>query len=135
VGVSTQHLRKIADLGMDVAAEVEGILAHELTHGYQNSHAAPPSWLIEGIADSVRIKAGLHLLRTVKPGGHWTDSYTTTAFFFVWLDDRYPGFLHRLNLMLREGSAPWTEAAFSELTGFEVATLWDDFQASIGVNG
>jgi hypothetical protein len=131
VGVSSQHLRNIANAGRHVGVEVEGILVHELAHGYQYNHAKPPLWLIEGIADSVRIKDGFHPLSVMKPGGHWTGAYTTTGFFLAWLDDTQPGFLYRLNQTLREGQPEWREEVFGDLTGTDVATLWNQYQAAI----
>ncbi|OAT04312.1 PBSP domain-containing protein [Blastomyces gilchristii SLH14081] len=53
----------------------------------------PPSGLIEGIADFVRLKAGLvppHWKRPMsKPerGGRWDQGYQITAFFLEWIED------------------------------------------------
>ncbi|KKZ65296.1 hypothetical protein EMCG_08812 [[Emmonsia] crescens] len=54
---------------------------------------SPPSGLIEGIADFVRLKAGLvppHWKRPMSKaerGGGWDQGYQVTAFFLEWIED------------------------------------------------
>ncbi|PGH11523.1 hypothetical protein AJ80_07089 [Polytolypa hystricis UAMH7299] len=97
----------------DPSAELVGVITHELVHCYQHttpssssscageedkakeSAAAPypPSGLIEGIADFIRLKAGLvppHWKRPVNAAdraGKWDQGYQHTAFFLEWLED------------------------------------------------
>ncbi|PGH10033.1 hypothetical protein GX51_00300 [Blastomyces parvus] len=108
---------KFADA--DAARELAGVITHELVHCYQHTrpHSRagpeelkknkkkrkndksrpaipnPPSGLIEGIADFVRLKAGLvppHWKRPMSKaerGGRWDQGYQLTAFFLEWIED------------------------------------------------
>ncbi|OJK04827.1 hypothetical protein ASPACDRAFT_1878001 [Aspergillus aculeatus ATCC 16872] len=81
-------------------AEIVGVLTHELVHCYQ--HTAPddddttphpPGGLIEGIADFVRLKAGLAPPHWQRPRSaaerpeKWDQGYQHTAYFLAWLED------------------------------------------------
>ncbi|KAL4781404.1 hypothetical protein BJX76DRAFT_335544 [Aspergillus varians] len=90
----------------DPLAELVGVLTHELVHCYQ--YAAPrasidgrpddstpraPGGLVEGVADFVRLKAGLsppHWKRPVSAKERpdkWDAGYQHTAYFLAWLED------------------------------------------------
>ncbi|KAJ5771270.1 uncharacterized protein N7511_003321 [Penicillium nucicola] len=95
----------------DPLHELVGVLTHELVHCYQ--HTAPPAaddkdgegddddggiprppgGLIEGIADFVRLKAGLEPPHWKKPQSRneraekWDSGYQHTAYFLAWLED------------------------------------------------
>lgn len=106
----------------DPAGELAGVLTHELVHcfqhtsprqlspthndgayshgngdgnGYDNNVNAPrpPGGLIEGIADFVRLKAGLSPPHWKKPTSSnerpakWDQGYQHTAYFLAWLED------------------------------------------------
>jgi hypothetical protein len=107
-----------------VQYEIEGVIAHEAVHVYQIFGG--PTWLTEGIADAIRYRTGWFRLTNRRPGGNYNNSYQTTGFFLSWLEDQYPGFLGKLNLM-----NPKNEASFMALTGKPVMTLWDEYQAAI----
>ncbi|GLJ24743.1 hypothetical protein SUGI_0473000 [Cryptomeria japonica] len=50
----------VGNYGGDVKAEIRGVLYHEMTHVWQwNGQGKAPGGLIEGIADYVRLTAGL----------------------------------------------------------------------------
>jgi Peptidase of plants and bacteria len=97
---SLSYIEKCADLP-DPAKELAGVLTHELVHCYQHTappdageHTPhPPSGLIEGIADFVRLKAGLVPPHWKRPssakdrGSKWDEGYQRTAFFLDWLED------------------------------------------------
>ncbi|KAL4900365.1 hypothetical protein BDW74DRAFT_162183 [Aspergillus multicolor] len=97
-----QHCRTKAD----PLAEIVGVLTHELVHCYQ--YAAPratvdgkpddstpraPGGLIEGVADFVRLKAGLSPPHWTRPTSakerpeKWDSGYQHTAYFLAWLED------------------------------------------------
>ncbi|GLJ24732.1 hypothetical protein SUGI_0472830 [Cryptomeria japonica] len=59
----------VGNYGGDVKAEIRGVLYHEMTHVWQwNGQGNAPSGLIEGVADYVRLTAGLAPSHWVKPG-------------------------------------------------------------------
>jgi Peptidase of plants and bacteria len=107
-----------------------GMVIHELTHlvqRYPGNRGA--GWLVEGIADYVRLKDFEPLI----PRPHidftkakYTDSYKTTAMFLIWLEERYGSDLvPKLNASLRAGR--YSDTVFKDLTGKDVAQLWSDF--------
>jgi hypothetical protein len=110
----------------DVNYEIHGVVAHEFTHIYQNNKTGT-GWLIEGIADYVRYKAGYFKLSNRRKGGNYDGAYQTTGFFIAWLDEQYPGFGRKLNLAMK-GVA--NEQTFQTLTGKPIAQLWMEYQAS-----
>jgi hypothetical protein len=90
----------------DPLAELQGVITHELVHCYQ--YAAPrasldgkpddstpraPGGLIEGVADFVRLKAGLEPPHWSRPTSakqrpeKWDSGYQHTAYFLAWLED------------------------------------------------
>jgi hypothetical protein len=111
-----------------------GMVIHELTHLVQRYPRNPTraGWLVEGIADYVRLEYFEPLLP--RPAinfakANYTDAYKTTAQFLIWLEGKYGADLvPRLNAALRAGR--YTDAVFKEITGKEVAQLWSDFAAS-----
>ncbi|KAL2824926.1 hypothetical protein BDW59DRAFT_146906 [Aspergillus cavernicola] len=97
-----KHCRSKAD----PLAELVGVITHELVHCYQ--YAAPrasldgkpddsvphaPGGLVEGVADFVRLKAGLEPPHWSRPSSakerpeKWDSGYQHTAFFLAWLED------------------------------------------------
>ncbi|KAK2796684.1 hypothetical protein FQN50_009453, partial [Emmonsiellopsis sp. PD_5] len=82
----------IANISTHPAHEIKGVITHELVHCYQhtpsNDHTtlpAAPSGLVEGIADFVRLQAGLDPPHWNRPrssrerGGRWDAGYQVTA--------------------------------------------------------
>eukprot|EP00842_Homolaphlyctis_polyrhiza_P002964 jgi/Hompol1/3669/HPOL_006706-RA len=72
---------------------MDGVLVHELVHVVQfDGFASAPWWWIEGIADWIRLRAGLaarHWKQT--KGGSWTDGYSTTGYFLEWIETHVDG--------------------------------------------
>jgi hypothetical protein len=112
----------------DPRAELLGVLTHELVHCYQHTvpldflgtpnhersigPPRPPSGLVEGIADFVRLKAGFFPPHWRRPSRSadlppsWDAGYQRTAFFLEWLEDVHvkPGAIGMLNdRLLRTG--------------------------------
>ncbi len=134
--ISTDHLQNIKNANGDVAAEIKGIVHHEMTHMYQqddsDGHGAD-NGLIEGMADTVRFKSGFTPSDAVpNRAGHWNDGYRTTAFFLLWFDTQYDSFIYKLNLSMDSyDGETWTTDTFKTLTGKTVDVLWLDYRDSI----
>ncbi|KAJ5097218.1 hypothetical protein N7456_007939 [Penicillium angulare] len=88
--------------------ELHGVLTHELVHCYQHTTPpfagdggrkipGPPGGLIEGIADFVRLKAGLAPPHWKKPqsagerADKWDAGYEKTGYFLAWIEDVWAG--------------------------------------------
>ncbi|KAI9374950.1 hypothetical protein BJX61DRAFT_531929 [Aspergillus egyptiacus] len=153
-----QHCRSKSD----PLAELVGVITHELVHCYQ--YAAPrasldgkpdgslpvaPGGLIEGVADFVRLKAGLDPPHWNRPSSakerpeKWDTGYQHTAYFLAWLEDVHigKGAVGLLNDRLRrvgyigegksndrknhEGES--REGFWQALFGSEVDELWEEY--------
>jgi Peptidase of plants and bacteria len=128
--LSSGYLRDYANGGGDLGAEINGVIVHELSHVFQYNDG--PGWLIEGEADFVRFRAGYIPLSNRHKGGNYDDAYQTTAFFLVWLDDKYSDFGWKMNQAKDpHDNKDWTEQVFVDLTGKDVKTQWSAYQAAI----
>lgn len=156
INFSLSYINHVCNNNVDPIAELKGVLTHELVHCYQ--HTAPPSppqgngkniprppgGLIEGIADFVRLKAGLaapHWQRPKSAGDRpdkWDAGYQNTAYFLAWLEDERVGHgaIGLLNdRLLRTGyigedqkKEEQNQASFwKDLFGVEVADLWEEY--------
>ncbi|XP_060174410.1 uncharacterized protein LOC132605209 [Lycium barbarum] len=114
----------------DIKREITGILYHEITHIWQwdgKGHA--PRGLIEGIAEYVRLKAGLAPSRdwvTFRHGDRWDQGCDVMARFLNYCDSLKVGFVAQLNKKMRNG---YSDQFFDELLGKTVDQLWRDYQA------
>ncbi|KAI1754091.1 BSP-domain-containing protein [Xylaria castorea] len=112
--------------------EIEGVIVHELVHCYQyNGHGHAPGGLIEGIADWVRMGAGLappHWRKGEEVKGKWDAGYQHTAYFLQYLEERFgEGTVRRLNEGLR--TAKYVEKPFwTQTLGGPVEQLWEDYK-------
>ncbi|KAJ5578245.1 uncharacterized protein N7459_007209 [Penicillium hispanicum] len=140
----------------DPLHELVGVLTHELVHCYQHTTPPeaedddavkaiyPPGGLIEGIADFVRLKAGLappHWKRprsSTERASTWDAGYQHTAYFLAWIEDVRvgEGAIGMLNdRLLRVGyvdeneePTPSNQVGFwMGLFGVGVADLWDEY--------
>ena len=113
--------------------EIQGVLVHEMVHCWQwNALGTAPGGLIEGIADFVRLKAGLgppHWKK--KSGGDWDAGYECTAYFLEWLEDNWgAGSVIALNNSLKDEK--YVESKFwKKLFGKNVDMLWEDYELSL----
>ncbi|KAM4060411.1 peptidase of plants and bacteria domain-containing protein [Hirsutella rhossiliensis] len=113
------------------AAEVAGVVTHELVHCFQhNGLGTCPGGLVEGVADWVRLRCGLappHWARDHDGGGGWDAGYQTTAYFLDHLDTNLGGdFVPRLNEKLRV--CRYDEAAFwYHLSKMSVQQRWTEY--------
>nr|BAJ85547.1 predicted protein [Hordeum vulgare subsp. vulgare]BAJ92253.1 predicted protein [Hordeum vulgare subsp. vulgare]CAA74594.1 hypothetical protein [Hordeum vulgare] len=116
----------------DVKKEVTGVLYHEATHVWQwNGRGTANGGLIEGIADYVRLKAGLapgHW-RPQGSGDRWDQGYDITARFLDYCDSLMPGFVAQLNAKMKSG---YSDDFFAQILGKNVQQLWKDYKAKFG---
>jgi Peptidase of plants and bacteria len=151
---SLSYINHVCNNNADPFAELKGVLTHELVHCYQHtappasqgsSIARPPGGLIEGIADFVRLKAGLAAPHWQVPksaldrASNWDAGYQHTAYFLAWLEDERigRGAIGLLNDRLlrtgyigeaHEGEADKSQPSFwRDLFGLEVAGLWEEY--------
>ncbi|KAK2630434.1 hypothetical protein QTJ16_001254 [Diplocarpon rosae] len=109
--------------------EIMGVLTHEMVHCYQyNAFGTCPGGLIEGIADWVRLNAGLSPPHWKKEAsGKWDAGYQHTGYFLEYLEQRFgSGTIRRMNEKLR--IEKYQEKRFwTELIGRPVEQLWGDY--------
>ncbi|KIW25299.1 uncharacterized protein PV07_08487 [Cladophialophora immunda] len=115
--------------------EIAGVITHEMVHCFQgNCQGTAPGGLIEGIADFVRLKAGLsppHWSKSPENRGQrWDEGYQKTAWFLEWLEElRGPGTVSRMNETMRRGR--YQEHRFwSDIFGESVDRLWLRYKAT-----
>ena len=106
IHLSTSYISKVDKTRL--AAEMRGVLVHEMVHCWQwQAEGSAPGGLIEGIADWVRLRAGLappHWKRVWK-GCEWDAGYDKTGFFLEWLEETVgEGTVRKINLTLRKGT-------------------------------
>ena len=135
IHVSLGYIGRNCDKPLMFRDETIGVITHEMVHCFQqNCKGTAPGGLIEGIADYVRLKAGLappHWKKTKKNiGSKWDEGYQKTAWFLEWLEDkRGPGTISRLNETM--GRCKYEEDVFwPELFGEKIDTLWNRYVAS-----
>ncbi|CAD6572771.1 MAG: hypothetical protein ASARMPRED_005720 [Alectoria sarmentosa] len=113
--------------------EIQGVLVHEMVHCWQwNAVGTAPGGLIEGIADFVRLKAGLSPPHWKKEGGgQWDAGYQHTGYFLEWIESACgEDSVRKINLALKDKK--YEEDDFWEqLFGKKVALLWKEYEGSL----
>lgn len=113
--------------------EIEGVIVHEMVHCWQwNAVGTAPLGLIEGIADFVRLKAGLSPPHWKKEGGgQWDAGYQHTGYFLEWIEETFgEGSVKRINHALKDKE--YEEGEFWEqLFGKNVELLWKEYKVSL----
>ena len=142
IAVSTQHLANVyRNSGNDaktIKDEIDGILYHEVTHGYNllpkaggTYDGSSPFWAyVEGIADGVRIYAGFHQTRTPNINSRrWLGGYTTTGFFLQYVVQEYDkNFLYKFNKAAGDLGTSWSfDAAFRSIINKGVEEVWNEY--------
>ncbi|MDX1932282.1 MAG: basic secretory protein-like protein [Capsulimonadales bacterium] len=111
-----------------------GMVIHELTHIVQAYPNYDAGWLVEGIADYVRLKFFEPQLPAPKidfSKAKYTDSYKTTAVFLIRTEEKYDvSLVRKLNAALKAGK--YDDTLFKTLTGKDLPTLWAEFAAEYG---
>jgi hypothetical protein len=111
-----------------------GMVVHELTHVVQAYPSGGPGWLVEGIADYIRIVHFEPLAPRPKLTriASYKDAYKTTAMFLEWIETkRQPGLVKGLNGFLRLGK--YRDECWTELTGKSVDDLWREFLSTLTI--
>lgn len=114
----------------NVRDEILGVVCHELVHCFQwNSIGTAPGGLIEGIADWVRLRAGLGAAHwKQEASGKWDGGYQHTGFFLEWLEQRFgDGTVRALNEGLREGKYEEEKVFGGCCKGGKVDELWKEY--------
>ena len=107
-------------------AELKGVLVHEMVHCWQyNAGGSAPGGLVEGIADWVRLRAGLRPPHWRRDGeGQWDRGYQHTGYFLDWIERRFgrhsvPRINHELRQRTYEEHVFWPK-----LFGKSIEELW-----------
>ncbi|KAL8682439.1 MAG: hypothetical protein Q9186_001482 [Xanthomendoza sp. 1 TL-2023] len=116
--------------------EIQGVLVHEMVHCWQwNGHGTAPGGLIEGMADFVRLRAGLsppHWKQEKKE--HWDGGYQHTGYFLDWIENIYgEGSVRRINEALMNKRYD-EEVFWTRLFGKQVKQLWDEYCKTLPEN-
>lgn len=108
-------------------------VTHELIHVAQQYTGNAPDWLVEGIADYGRYlygvnneKAGWSLPMAPKKGSSYSDGYTTTAAFLLWLEEsEEQDVVAVLNQVLKRGD--YSNSVWKQMTGKTLSALWKEY--------
>ena len=131
----------VANYMGDVAREVKGILYHEMTHIYQHDDKpegqGAGGWAglaayYESHADAVRTHMGFSSCGAPNKTGNWdAGAYCARAHWWLWLENKYPDFLYKLNLQMKGGdNMVWTPARGATIVNKPFETLWTEYQAA-----
>ncbi|KAI5479783.1 hypothetical protein MNV49_002595 [Pseudohyphozyma bogoriensis] len=135
VHVSSSYLAKVGGESKRIKQEIEGVVVHELVHAFQfNGKGTCDGGVIEGIADWVRLKAGLGPPHwRAGSGDRWNGGYETTAFFLAFLESHLsnPLLVPELNLALRDHE--WDDGKLlKKVLGWrDVEELWKVYKKTL----
>ena len=113
--------------------EIQGVLVHEMVHCWQwNAKGTAPVGLIEGIADFVRLEAGLSPPHWKKEtGGQWDAGYQHTGYFLEWIEHTLgEGSVRKINDALKDSTYEEDEF-WKPLFGKTVGLLWEEYESSL----
>lgn len=113
--------------------EIQGVLVHEMVHCWQwNGIGTAPGGLIEGIADFVRLKAGLSPPHWKKENtGKWDSGYQHTGYFLEWIEDNWgEGSVRKVNDALK-GKNYVEEEFWEQLFQKKVEDLWKEYSKDL----
>ena len=150
--VSTAHLERLYREGGNsdsaISDEIDGILFHEVTHGYNNSPLTHDNYgdgqaywaFTEGLADAVRIGAGFHKTRTPSTldPRKWLTGYEGTGFFLHYVKTHLDNdFIYKFNKSAKGmGNYTWSfDASFRQILGRGVEDVWNEYANFINSGG
>jgi len=117
-----------------LSKEITGVIVHEMVHVWQwNGKGECNGGLIEGVADWVRLKAGLgppHWKKRAKDC-EWDDGYDVTGYFLESLEEKFgKDIVVKMNQKLRQ---KYVEEEFwpNMCAGADVHELWDKYAATL----
>jgi hypothetical protein len=108
------------------------LIIHEVFHIVQGYNGVGGhgnlGWLTEGLADYVRNRLFKPVVIRPNPDkAKYTDAYTTTAAFLMWIEDKKKkGICFKLNAAMRIPDSPVLEIFKSE-TGQDIDSLWAEY--------
>lgn len=131
--LSSFNLKYIAKIPAEPSSrqkeELQGVLVHEMVHCWQwNAYGTAPGGLIEGIADFVRLKAGLAPPHWKKERrDNWDQGYQHTGYFLEWIETQYgEGSIRRVNEALMNKRYD-EEVFWTKLFSKGVKDLWSEY--------
>lgn len=128
------NLKYITRIKSPPRDEILGVICHELVHCFQWAACGTcPGGLIEGIADFVRLRAGLGARHWKKEAdGEWDKGYQHTGYFLDYLERRFgDGTIQKLNACLNVDKY-CEEKVFGDCCqGHKVKDLWKDYQDEV----
>ena len=139
IHLSLDYVQNFSKEPKECRHEIIGVVTHEMVHCYQyNGEGAAPGGLIEGIADFVRLKAGLAPPHWKGPkeelGENWDSGYQKTAYFLSWLEEQHgSGTVGKINETMRTekyDEDKFWEGIFGKGKGVDV--LWKIYCDSLG---
>ena len=130
IHLSLDYLAGIDIEGNQRRDEMIGVIVHEMVHVLQwNGQGTCPGGLIEGIADYVRLRAGLgaaHWKR--EKSEQWDAGYQQTGYFLDWLENQHgPGTVIKMNAWLKNHRYD-EEGFWHSIVGNSVHKLWEQYQ-------
>lgn len=142
IEIDIDHVRNYTEPN-SAYIEFRGVMVHETVHLYQHYGNGGTG---EGMADCVRVQAGLYGPGRCNPGGSWQDAYTTSGCFYSWLTgpssylaqhhpNSDPNLPVKLNAALAgtSGDVAYDAVASVLLATFgeDVDALWAAYQADL----
>lgn len=124
------NLGYITKIKVSPRHEMLGVICHELVHCFQwAAEGTCPGGLIEGMADWVRLRAGLGAKHwQQEAGGKWDGGYQHTGYFLEYIEQRFgAGTVRSINECLREGKYDEDQLFTSCCGGKKVDELWKDY--------
>lgn len=137
IGVYTDFWNTVDESDQPFSLRVDTAFAHEITHALHLLTGVPAAF-VEGYANWVPYRIGLLRASEKMHGGQWTDGYSHTAFFMLWLDDqpvahamgqRFTDNM-RAQAALHVTSPTWFFPWFQDAMGQDPNALWRTYQDS-----
>lgn len=134
IHINLEYISKVKKFTRD---ELLGVICHELVHCFQwNAHGTCPGGFIEGIADYVRLNAGLAAAHWKQEAeGDWDKGYQHTGYFLDYLEKRFgDGTIIRMNGCLRDCRYDEKKVFGDCCHGHNVEDLWKEYGEQLKSN-